>query len=186
MASGIKASLTFRSRGTLRRQAGYAPLNSDVRPFMLDTLRNHIYLLLALLVGVPATLHFLVVPLWRAHREQSRTESLAVSGRRRGLFITALAFGLLVGWLAFNLISVEQLLVAIVGLMVVVVALGWYLVFSGGAFQFGSWHPFFGFGRPIPNEMAKPIQSPIVVPIVLFLAGGLLGLIFHMLTVAKA
>ena len=152
---------------------------------MLDTLRNHTYLLLGLLVGVPATLHFLVVPLWRAHREQSRTESLAVSGHRHGPLITALAFGLLVGWLAFNLISMEQLFVAIVVLMVVVVALGWYLIISSGAFQFGSWHPFFGFGRPIPKEMAKPIQAPIVVPIVLFLAGGLLGLILHMLSVAK-
>jgi hypothetical protein len=147
-------------------------------------LQERIYLLLGLLLVVPATVVYFVLPLWRAHREQRAGTDGPRVGRAH--FVFALAVGTVGGWVAFRLLPESQFLGVIAGLMLAVIALAWYLAISANAFQFGAWHPIFGFGRPVPTEMAKPIQAPFALRALLFLAGGLLGLILHMLSVSGA
>lgn len=146
-------------------------------------LQERIYLLLGLLFAVPATFFYLVLPLWRADREH-RTKNGPSASRAR--FVFALAIGAGCGWVTFFFLPESQLFAVIVGLMLAVIALGWYLAISANAFRFGAFHPVFGFGRPVPAEMVKPIQAPFALSALLFLAGGLLGLILHLLSISGA
>jgi len=146
-------------------------------------LSEYIYLIIGVVVGVPLTIVYLLMPPWRANNSQPTKRG---SPEGRGRFLAAFAFGVVSGFGAFCFLTESHLFGVIGGLMMAVVLLAWYLLLSRGAFELGGWYPFFGFGRPVPTEMAKPLQAPIALPLLLLLAGGLFGLILHMLYQAGA
>jgi hypothetical protein len=153
---------------------------------MFAQLHERIYLLSILLIALPATIYFLVIPLYKAQREQNRTVRSSNIKRRRSHSVTATTLGTLTGWLAFRFLPETLVATFIFGAAFAAIALVWYLAISANAFQFSSWHPFFGFGRPVPAEMAKPIHAPVALPMLLFVAGGLLGFILHILSAVGA
>ena len=148
---------------------------------MFAALREHIFLILILLIAAPATFHYSIAPIWRAHREMRSQPQAKGSASRQTRVALPLFLGVLVGWAALPMLPEPLFVGTVFGLMLLVITLGWYLVLSAGAFQFGGWDFFFGFGRPVPAKMVRPIQAPIALSILLLLAGGLLGLVLHML-----
>lgn len=80
---------------------------------MFAALREHVFFILVLVIAVPATFHYSIAPIWRAHRELRNQLPASEPGSRRLRVVLPLSLGVVVGWAALPMLLEPILLVAI-------------------------------------------------------------------------